>query len=173
MGRRRRGTVIVLRYIHAYRDRYGKLRHYLRRPGQKKIALPGEPGSPEFMAAYQAGMAMRRKPIGEGRHAPDSTARWVSLYLESAAFAALAPDTRRTRRNLLERFRVKNGDRRATMLRSEDIERFVGKLSPVVARKWTVGAGCLLVMARARAARASRERTLWLVQETLADREAA
>lgn len=137
MGRRR-GTLIALRYIHAYRDRHGTLKHYLRRPGLPRVRLLGKPGSPEFMAAYNAAVAepTPKPPIGAGRHAPQSVAHWVSLYLASQAFAALSPDTRRTRRNLLERFRVKNGDKHATTLTRERIEQMIGQLSPVVARNF-------------------------------------
>ena len=44
------------KYVHGYLDRHGKPRHYLRRPGQKEISLPGMPWSPEFMEAYAAAM---------------------------------------------------------------------------------------------------------------------
>ena len=33
------------RYTHGYVDQHGKPRFYLRRPGHKKIALPGLPWS--------------------------------------------------------------------------------------------------------------------------------
>jgi site-specific recombinase XerD len=130
---------VALPYVHSYRDRHGRLRHYLRRAGHRKVPLPADLHSPEFLAAYQDAMARpaaSRISIGAARHAPDSVARWVALYLESATFAALAPDTRRTRRNILERFRVRHGDKRATMLRQGDIERIIGSLSPVVARNF-------------------------------------
>jgi hypothetical protein len=42
-------THIRLSYIHAFRDRHGKVRHYFRRSG-KRLPLPGLPGSDEFMA---------------------------------------------------------------------------------------------------------------------------
>ena len=151
MGRRRRGVLIMLRYVHSYKDQHGKLKHYLRRPGQKKLRLPDDPKSSEFLAAYQAGMAVPKPAIGVNRNAPDSIARWISLYLESATFAKLAPDTRRTRRNLLERFRAKHGEKPAAKLEQQHIERMIGNLSPVVARnflkalrpwmKWCVGQG--------------------------------
>lgn len=143
MGRGRRGVLVSLPYIHSYRDRHGHPRYYYRRPGIKKIPLPGIPGSPEFIASYQAAAeagaastAVARKPIGIDRNHQDSVARWVALYLESATFAVLAPDTRRTRRNLLERFRRKNGERSAVTLDQDTIEAMVGKLSPVVARNF-------------------------------------
>jgi hypothetical protein len=45
--------LIQLTYVHAFRDRMGCMRYYFRRHG-KRSALPGLPGSSEFMAAYAA-----------------------------------------------------------------------------------------------------------------------
>lgn len=44
------------RYTHGYLDQHGKPRFYLRRPGHKKIPLPGLPWSPEFMEARDAAL---------------------------------------------------------------------------------------------------------------------
>jgi hypothetical protein len=47
---------IRLKYIHQWvdkRDGGAKARYYFRHPGFKQIPLPGLPGSPEFMDAYQ------------------------------------------------------------------------------------------------------------------------
>jgi hypothetical protein len=62
-------TRIRLEYVHEYQDRHGKLRRYFRRPGFKRIALPGAPGSDEFMTAYQLALAGQpvRIEIGAGR----------------------------------------------------------------------------------------------------------
>jgi hypothetical protein len=43
-------TSIDLKHIHTFRDRHGKLRTYARVPGQKAVALPGIPGSAEYMS---------------------------------------------------------------------------------------------------------------------------
>jgi putative ABC transport system substrate-binding protein len=51
-------TSIKLPYVLEYTDRHGKVRRYFRRRGSKQIALPGIPGSDEFMAAYT-------DPVGE------------------------------------------------------------------------------------------------------------
>jgi hypothetical protein len=45
-------TVMRLAVVKEYADRTGKLRRYLRSRGRKPVALPGAPGSPEFMKAY-------------------------------------------------------------------------------------------------------------------------
>jgi hypothetical protein len=49
-------TKLPLRYVNEYRDVRGKVRRYFRRPGYKRIPLPGLPGSDEFMSAYQAAL---------------------------------------------------------------------------------------------------------------------
>jgi len=41
-----------LPYLNRYTDRNGKPRHYFRFPGRLRVALKGEPGSAEFLAAY-------------------------------------------------------------------------------------------------------------------------
>jgi hypothetical protein len=44
------------KYTHGFIDRHGKPRFYLRRPGHKKVPLPGLPWSEPFMRAYQAAL---------------------------------------------------------------------------------------------------------------------
>lgn len=122
-----------LKHVNRYRDRHGKLRFYYRPPGGKNIALRGEPGSDEFEAAYRAAKAdaaMNKPPIGADRNAPGSVAQAVSLYLGSAAFVALAPDTRRTRKNELERFRQAHGEKPIVLMEKRHVERHLrGKTS--------------------------------------------
>ena len=50
-------TNLRLRYVHSFIDHNGHPRHYFRRPGFKRVTLPGLPGSAEFMEAYQAALA--------------------------------------------------------------------------------------------------------------------
>jgi hypothetical protein len=50
-------TRVRLKYVHEFRDRHGKPRHYFRRAGFKRTPLPGLPGSAEFMETYQAALA--------------------------------------------------------------------------------------------------------------------
>jgi len=104
-------TRIRLSYVHEYTDVRGGRRHYFRRRGFKKIALPGLPGSAEFMAAYQAALD-RSQPIeiGASRTKPGSVNALIADYYGSEAFTkALSPASQRMRRNILERFRAANG----------------------------------------------------------------
>lgn len=41
------------KWVRSYRDRHGKQRWYLRKPGIPTMALPGPPGTPAFEDAYR------------------------------------------------------------------------------------------------------------------------
>jgi hypothetical protein len=84
---------LPLKFVHRYRDRHDRFRHYFRRTGFKSVRLPGLPGSPEFMAACQAALAGATAPrieIGAGRTKPGSVAAAVAAYLGSIDFGNLA-----------------------------------------------------------------------------------
>lgn len=100
-------TVFRLKFIKAYVDRHGRRRCYFRRPGHPSMALPGEPGSRAFMAAYHAAMESRREI-----NAPDagSLSAVFSAYYQSAAYRAISPATQRTYRGALDRLRPEYGD---------------------------------------------------------------
>lgn len=51
------------RFVHSFTDRHGKVRHYFRRAGVPRIALPA-PNSPEFRAAYDAALGKQRRDTG-------------------------------------------------------------------------------------------------------------
>jgi len=106
----RRMTRIKLDYVHQYRDRHGKLRRYFRRPGFKRIALPGLPGSDEFMTAYQLALAGQspHKEIGVGRTRPGTVNGAIVGYYSSIAFRSLAVGTQKLQRSILERFRAQS-----------------------------------------------------------------
>jgi hypothetical protein len=119
------------KYVHGYLDRHGKPRHYLRRPGRKKISLPGMLWSTEFMDAYQAAMNQAVPvSIGAKRSMPGTVAEAVAHYLGSTVFSSLAPSTQYLRRTLLERFRIQHGDKRIRKLEPEHVARLLGKLRP-------------------------------------------
>jgi hypothetical protein len=112
------------RFVNGFTDRHGKARYYFRRPGHKAVALPGLPYTTEFMDAYKlalAGITAPRTTIGSDRLQSGSVAKVVAGYLASVAFNALAPETKRTRRNILERFREQHGEKQVKLLRREHI----------------------------------------------------
>jgi integrase len=131
-------TRLRLDYVHEYRDRHGKLRRYFRRPGFKRVALPGIPGSDEFMTAYQLALAGQqpRIEVGAGRTKPGTVNAAIVGYYNSLAFRSLAPGTQKMRRAILEQFRAAHGEKRFALLPHEFIVRTLGKRSPFAARNW-------------------------------------
>ncbi|MGA8614131.1 MAG: tyrosine-type recombinase/integrase [Xanthobacteraceae bacterium] len=133
----------TIAYIKTYRDRHGTLRRYFRRPGFKAVPLPGMPGSAEFMAAYQAAIegTVLSIPIGAAHTVAGSVNALVAAYLDcspssTSPFKSRAPETQRTRRNILENFREEHGDlpiyrtvggKGVLLLRREHMQRIVNK----------------------------------------------
>jgi integrase len=135
-------AVIKLKYVNSFANRDRKedrVRHYFRRRGDKAIPLPWLPGSEEFMVAY--GMALAAIPaqreIGASRTLPGSINALVVDYYRSAEWHGLAEDTRKTRRRIIERFRVQHGDKRVALLRREHIEKMLAQIAkPSAKRHW-------------------------------------
>jgi len=100
---------------------------YFRRAGFAKVALPGLPWSPEFMAAHERAMAGQTK-IG-GSRIKSATIRALAVsYFGSLGFCSMQPTTRSTYRNIIERFCRETdqdghtlGDKGAATLRREHI----------------------------------------------------
>lgn len=136
------------KYVHAYNDRHGKPRFYLRRKGCRRIPLPGLPWSPEFMAAYEQAMTGAVSVITD-RIKPGTIAALVHTYLNSATFNNLAPETKRTRRNVLTRFVKEHGDKRYAMLKREHIIAMFNKKADkrFAARNWLKTVHALMLFA--------------------------
>jgi len=96
---RRRSVNCDLPYIKAYKDRLKRWRFYFRRKCFKQVALPGKPGSPEFVKAYQE--ALSAGPARGADLPPASTSEPGAFgsvrdsYIRSAEFANLAATTQR------------------------------------------------------------------------------
>jgi integrase len=133
-------TKIRLPHIHEYRDRHGKVRRYVRLPGRAKVTLSGTPGTEAFMEIYAAALASGapRGEIGATRTKPGTVNAAVISYFNSATFHASAPNTRRIRRSILERWRVEHGDKRIALLLRAHIERMVAAKAgtPATARNF-------------------------------------
>jgi integrase len=128
------------KFTHGFVDRHGTARFYFRKAGCKQVPLPGLPWSPVFMAAYEAALGGDAPPIeiGASRTKPGTINALVVSYFNSMAFQALAPETRRTRRNILERFRAEHGDKRSALLKREHISAMFAKKAATrfAARNW-------------------------------------
>ena len=109
------------RYVHGFIDRHGKARHYLRRSGFKKIALPGLPWSPDFMAAYQEAITGQPVAPGATRIKLGSIRALTVSYYGSIAFSSLSRRSQYVRRTLLDRFCQEHGEKSAATLKREHI----------------------------------------------------
>ena len=90
-------------YLYKDIDRQGRIRWRLRAPRRSTVTIRGEYGSPEFAANYRAAMEGKAPApvVVPSRYGTiDALGR---SYLRSADFAGLAPDTRRSRRMIVER----------------------------------------------------------------------
>ena len=123
---------IRLRYVNTYKDRHGRRRAYFRRGRSPKIALPGLPGSAEFMHAYQAALANEFAPpastaIGAERTIPGSISALSISWYKSADFLQLADQTKVTYRGIVERFRSEYGHLPAGRLDAQNIRKILAK----------------------------------------------
>lgn len=117
---------LKLPYVVEDMDRHGNVRIYYRQPGQPKVRLRERPGTPEFLAEYQAAAEGRIKPQPK-RQAPPAggSFRWLcARYYESAEFKGLDDRTRHVRRLILDGFCEKHGHRPFARMEDTHIRRF-------------------------------------------------
>lgn len=111
-------------YIHAFKDRHGKQRYYYRRKGQKRIALPGKPGTQEFHIAYCAAASGETAPkvqAGANRNTPGSMRSLILAYYQSMHFKELSEATQRTYRGIMDRIAGEHGDKPVKLLQSQHV----------------------------------------------------
>jgi integrase len=112
-------TKLHLDHVHSYM-KGGRLYHYFRRAGQN-IRLRGQPGSKEFMAAYQAALAGKPDPIGAAKSAPGSMSALAAAWYATKGFRSLAPNTVRKYRRVLDAFLRDHGDKPAKLIEPRHI----------------------------------------------------
>src|SRR5262249_33162893 len=118
---------------------YGAIRRYFRKAGCKRVPLRGLPGSDKFMLAYQRALdgVISGVEIGAARTKPGSVNAVIVSYFRSEAFTkALAPETQRMRRNILDRFRSEHGDKRLSNLERRHIVKLLENRKPHAQKNW-------------------------------------
>jgi site-specific recombinase XerD len=127
------------RWTHGYIDRHGKPRFYLRRPGHKKIPLPGLPWSPEFMEAREKALTgdWGKAEIGATRTVAGTVNAAVISYYQASSFKdGLAKSSQDSRRAILERFREEHGDKRVALMLGSALQVIINKKTPAAQRNW-------------------------------------
>ncbi len=132
---------IRLKYVHQWvdkRDGGATARYYFRRAGYPRTPLPGLPGSPEFMRAYEAALAGQRIQPGGSRSKPGSIDALTIAYYCSPAWLALAPQTRATDRLIIEKFRAAHGDKPVALLGRQHVNALIAERveTPFAANHW-------------------------------------
>jgi site-specific recombinase XerD len=103
-------AIVRIPYVKVYADRFGKVRRYFRKPGRKAVALPGVPGSTEFMAAYQAALG-ESPPKPSSRMREGTVGALICDYLKSPGFTDLAASSKTLYRSVLNKFGTLHGHR--------------------------------------------------------------
>lgn len=120
------GTIVTLKYVHAFTDRTGKRRYYFRRNG-KRTALPSTPGSRAFIDAYAALMADQRSPRQARPEArPMTFAAVAGAYYSSPSYRKLAISTRGNYRRVIDHFLEQHGHRRVDQMTAEHVDLVLG-----------------------------------------------
>lgn len=113
-----------LPFIQAITDRHGRRRYYFRRKGSPRVTLPGAPGAPEFVAAYQEALkrpACVEPPKGVGRGTFSALCR---EYQASDEFDRLAPLTQREMRYVINKLEAEHGPKAVATLARRHILRW-------------------------------------------------
>lgn len=116
-------AAITLPYVKSYDDRHGKPRFYFRRKGFASVPLPA-PGSPGFMAAYEAANVAPTTPLTAAKvHFLRGSLGWaIEQFIGSDAFRARADNTRLSDRKLLDEMRATFGAGMLRDLRSRHVK---------------------------------------------------
>ena len=108
-----------LPFLNYERDRHGVRRYYVRVRHGRRIPIPGEYLSAEFMAAYQAALAGSPKPSAR---MPKGTMNWlVARWRESSDWSEAAMATRKQRENILRHVLEKIGNHDCADIAKADI----------------------------------------------------
>ena len=117
-------------FVHAYIDRHGKPRYYLRRKGFVKVPLPGAPLSTQFMDAHAAALAGQPAiQPGRGRAKAGTMAALALSYMAAPAFTLLADNSRRDYRHAIERFCNQHGDKLVAELQRRHVIKLMAAMS--------------------------------------------
>jgi integrase len=113
------------RYCQGFEDRHGKFRWYYRRPGFARVALPGLPWTPEFMAAYEKAANGEKLEIGKSQTIAGSMSALVASFYKTSDYTGLSASTKATYRGIIERFRNEHGDKRVVHLERKHLQKLV------------------------------------------------
>jgi integrase len=120
-------ATIKLKYVNTLIDDKGVVRRYFRRGGKQFGALPGLPGSEEFMAAYAAYLAEKPPAAVRVLH-KDSLAKLIVDFYGSRFYTDLKPSSRELYKYALEPISKAHGHRSASTMPAEAAEKIINQI---------------------------------------------
>jgi integrase len=119
---------LKLDFVDAQRDRHGRVRYWYFRRSGRRWRLPGQPGSPEFMAEYwRLHAATEPIPDAKGRlpHPPGSFGALVAAYFaDKQKFGQKKPNTQSMYRMILEPLAEIHGDKPVALLERRHVKQW-------------------------------------------------
>jgi integrase len=121
-------------------DRHGHPRWWYRRRGERRIAALPMPGTPDFLAAWQAADKIADGEVavlGATRSRAGSYSAALAAYYVHNSWLTLSPVTIKKRRQVLEKIRNEFGDARLSDLRNGHIQKLMNRLKPNAQKNWS------------------------------------
>ena len=120
------------KYVSEFADRHGKMHVRFRRKGQVDHYFHAVPWTAAFMQEYQA--CLDQKPAqaiipGVSRTTQGSFNALISAYYGEPEFRRLSPSTQKAYRHVIERFRIKHGDKRVATIERKHIKAIIGAMA--------------------------------------------
>lgn len=113
--------------VSEYRDRHGKPRYRYRKRGQPTYSFRHAPGTPEFMAEYQAAKSATAEPLP--RFAPFTYDALAVSFYRSPKWLDMKPSSQATYRGIIERFRKANGSKDVRRVDTAAIDAKLAKMA--------------------------------------------
>ncbi|AZS20060.1 hypothetical protein CSW63_05020 [Caulobacter sp. FWC26] len=108
-----------------YRDRHGKIRWRFRKAGQQEAQTSAEFGSSDWWDWYRAALSSAPRQIGSERSSPGSFNALIVAFYQSSQWQLLRPETQRSYRGEIERFRAEDGQAFVRDLKPQHIKRMM------------------------------------------------
>lgn len=131
MVRLLRKRPVALKYVQRFEDRHGKVRYYYRREGYPRVALRGEPSSPEFMQDYMKASGAEMLPVAPRNVGPKAgtIAALVEAYYGSLEFLTNKKSSNEVTRRYLDRFAKSHGHRQAAEMTREHVTKIIASMA--------------------------------------------
>jgi len=113
--------------VTSFKDGSGRTRYRYRKKGLPQYLFRSEPGTTRFMEEYEN--AKSALPVSKQKHADGSFHALIVSYYRSKKWVRMMPSSQQARRNVIERFRAKHGDKPVARLEARHIDRWMSDIA--------------------------------------------